>query len=167
MSSLFGGKKTSTTQGTSTNSAYPELHDQLSGAVGNAGGASDAIANMLGIGSAGAAGQGAAFDNYKNSTGYNSTLDAGSHAITNSNAAHGFLQSGATGKALSNFGQQTNQQYYQNYMSQLLGLGNLGLGAGSLLGSTANKSTTGTQTDKSKPGLGGLLGTVLTGIPGL
>lgn len=166
MSDLFSSKKTSNATSSSTNSAYPELHDALSGTVGNTGHASNAIAAMLGIGGDSAA-QGQAFNNYKNSTGYQSTLDAGSQAITNNNAAHGFLQSGATGKALSNYGQQTNQQYYQNYMQQLLGLGNLGLGAGSLLGSTANKTSTGTQTDKSKPGLGGLIGSLAAGIPGL
>jgi hypothetical protein len=166
MSDLFSSKKTSTSSGTTTNAASPFLQQSLGGAVGNTGHASDAIAAMLGIGGDGAA-QGAAFDNYKNSTGYQSTLDAGSHAITNSNAAKGFLQSGATGKALSNFGQQTNQNYYQNYMNQLLGLGQLGLGAGGLISGAATKTSQGTQTDKSKPGLGAMLGTIAAGIPGL
>lgn len=166
MSGLFSNKSTTNSSGTSTNSAYPVLQQAFGGTLNHGGQANDAISAMLGLGG-NTAEQSAAFNNYKNSTGFQSTLDAGSQAITDNNAAHGFLQSGATGKALTNYGQGVNQQYYQNYMNQLLGLSNQALGAGGLLSGAANKTTTGTQQTSTKPGLGGLLGSLAAGIPGI
>lgn len=101
-------------------------------------GANTAISNLLGVGGDPAAGQ-EAYQNYLGSTGYASTLKAGSDAITQSAAASGKLNSGATGKALTRFGQENNQNYFSKYLSQLGMLSGQGLSAsGQLAGSAAN-----------------------------
>ena len=159
MSAIFGKPATQQQTSHSDNQAYPYLQGAYGGQVANGTGASDMIHNLL-IGGPGAAG---AFDNYKNSAGFNSTLDAGSHAITNNNAAKGFLQSGATGKALTQFGQQTNQQYYNNYLDKLMGLSQQGLGAGSLISGAGQQSTSQGSSTGPKQGIGGFLGTLAAG----
>lgn len=151
---LFGGSKSSSTSD-SRNQAYPMLQQAYGGQINDGTQAAHAASSLL----TGGPGSDAAFNNYKNSAGFNSTLDAGSRAITNNNAAKGFLQSGATGQALSNFGQQTNQQYFKDYLSQLMGVSNQGLQAGGLVGG-AGQVSKGTQNSSQKPGIGGFLGSV-------
>lgn len=163
MSGLFGSTKTKSSQ-TTTNAAYPELQQAFGGTLNHGSQANDALSAMLGLGGDTAA-QGAAFDNYKNSAGYQSNLDAGSTAVTNNQAAHGLLGSGSTLKRLTQFGQDLNNNYYKDYMSQLLGLGNQALGAGGLLAGAATHTTNGTQQQSQKPGLGQILGSVLTALP--
>ena len=93
-----------------------------------------------------------AFNNYLNSTGYNFMLGQGQQALTGSAAARGLLNSGATAKALTNYGQNLGSQYFNNYLNQLgasqsqsatnaqqylsnlSGLGNQGLQAGQMIG---------------------------------
>lgn len=65
------------------------------------------------------AAQKSAFNNYLNSTGYQFQLGQGQQAITGSAAARGLLGSGATAKALTQFGQGLAGQYFNNYMGQL------------------------------------------------
>lgn len=164
MGAIFGSPSHGTSTSGNVNNA--SLNSALGSTVGGTGAANSAMAGMLGVGGNPAA-QAKAFDQYKNSTGYNSTLQAGSQAITGNNASKGLLSSGATAKALSNFGQNTNQQYYNNYLNQLLGLGNQGIAAGGVLadsGKTSSQSETG-----AKPGLfgSGGVGSLLTSIPGV
>jgi hypothetical protein len=142
MTSLFGGSKSS-----SKNKAYDYLMGAFSPTVSQGTGAFGSIADLLGqnggtigengIGT-GAAGQG--FSNYLNSTGYNFMRDQGSQAITNNNAAKGLLNSGSTLKALSNYGQNMGANYFQNYLSNLAGLGSAGLQAGGLIGNAGQVS---------------------------
>ena len=66
------------------------------------------------------------FTNYLGSTGYNFNLKSGSDAIASQGAASGLLNSGGTGKALIDYGQNVGQQYFNNYLSQLGGLSNQG-----------------------------------------
>lgn len=63
-----------------------------------------------------------AFQNYLNSTGYQFQLGQGSQAITGNAAARGTLNSGATAKALTQFGQNIGSSYFNNYLNQLGGL---------------------------------------------
>lgn len=70
---------------------------------------------------------GAGFKNYLNSTGYKFTTDQGTQAIENSQAAHGLLNSGATAKALSTYGENVGQTFYQNYLNNLLQGSQLGM----------------------------------------
>lgn len=72
-----------------------------------------------------------AYTNYLNSTGYNFQRQQGTAAITGSAAARGSLNSGATGKALEEFGQNIAGGYFNNYLNQLGNQSNRGLtGAG-------------------------------------
>lgn len=63
-----------------------------------------------------------AFKNYLNSTGYQFQLDQGSNAITGNAAAKGILNSGATAKALTGYGQNLASTTFNNYLGQLGGL---------------------------------------------
>lgn len=159
MSAIFGKPATQQQTSHSDNQAYPYLQGAYGGQVSNGTGALDMVSKLL----MGGAGSADAFNNYKNSAGYQSTLDAGSHAITNNNAAKGFLQSGATGKALAQFGQQTNQQYYNNYLDKLMGVSQQGLGAGGLIANAGQQSTSQGSSKGPKQGIGGFLGTALAG----
>lgn len=60
-----------------------------------------------------------AFNNYLGSTGYNFQLGQGTNAITGSAAAKGILNSGATAKALTGFGQNLASNYFNSYLGQL------------------------------------------------
>lgn len=79
-----------------------------------------------------------AFKNYLNSTGYNFQLQQGTDAITGNAAAKGLLNSGATGKALTGYGQNLASTTFNNYLSQLGGLsasqGNLAAAYGGQVG---------------------------------
>lgn len=63
-----------------------------------------------------------AYQNYLNSTGYKFQLGQGTQAITGSAAAKGILNSGATAKALTSYGQGLAGQSFNNYLGQLGGL---------------------------------------------
>jgi hypothetical protein len=89
-------------------------------------------------------GSGNAFDNWLNSTGYKFRLQSGSDAITNNMAARGLLNSGATGKALMDFGQNLGSSEFGNYFNQLGSLSGQGLqGAGVLAGVPGSTSAAG------------------------
>lgn len=94
------------------------------------------IAGLLGVGGDPAA-SAAGYDNYLSSSGYQSSLQAGQEAITGSAAAAGKLNSGATGKALTRFGQENNQNYFSKYLTQLGGLSTQGLSASQQLAGSA------------------------------
>ncbi len=89
--------------------------------------AGDAINDFLGLN--GTQGQNEAFDNYKNSTGYQFQLKSGSDAINTNRAASGLLKSGATLKSLEKYGQNVANTYSQNYLSNLQGQQSAGLSA--------------------------------------
>ncbi len=78
-----------------------------------------------------------AFQNYQNSTGTQFMLHEGQNATTSSNAARGLLNSGATLKALTKYGQQLGNTTFSNYLTQLGGLSASGLKAGGAIGDAA------------------------------
>lgn len=99
--------------------------------------ANQAIGSALGLGGPG--GQQQQFQNFLDSTGFQAQLQAGSQAITGNRAARGLLGSGATLKRLNTFGQDLAQQGFTNFLGQLGGVAQRGLGAaggaaGALLG---------------------------------
>lgn len=151
MGGILGGSKS---KSTSSNRAYDTINEAFAPVLGATGSGANALMAMLGIGGDPAA-QGQGFQNFQNSTGYNFMLDSGSKAITNNAAAKGLLRSGSTAKALTSYGQNLASTRYNDYMNQLLGLANLGLGAGNVLTNAGQTSTT---KSKSKNGLGGLVG---------
>lgn len=91
--------------------------------------ANGVVANLLNNNGTGAAGQQdaqAAFDNYLNSTGYRFQMKEGQDAIATSAASRGLLNSGATAKALTKFGQGTGSKYFNDYLNQEGTLANRG-----------------------------------------
>lgn len=157
MGALFG--KAATKESTSQNVNNGLLTNSLGGATGYVGQAGDAIKGMLGIGGDPAA-QAGAFNQFKNSTGFQSAMDAGTQAIGNSQAAKGMFQSGATGKKLASFGQGLGQQYLGSYMDKLFNLGQMGIGAGGILAQSGQTSQASEQGGK-KGLLGSIVGKVL------
>lgn len=150
MSKLFGGSKS---KSTSDNKAFGQIQGQF-GPVGDFTKSSgDAISALLGGDSTG-------FDKFKAATGYDAMAEQGSRGITGNAAAKGVLRSGGLAKGLQTFGTNLQNQFADSYMGRLLGLGQMGLGAGGLL---ANAGQTSTSTQKSKPGLGGFIGQALSG----
>lgn len=154
---IFGGSKADSKQD-SYNQAYPYVQQQYGGQVSNGTGANDMVSNLLGTGDT-AEGQ-AAFENYKNSAGYQAAEHAGTQAITNSNAAKGLLQSGDTLKGISQFGTDLTNQHYNNYLDRLLGLSSQGIQAGGLI-SGAGQVSHGTSDSSQKPGISKFLGSLL------
>ncbi len=167
MSQIFGGSQqqaNSTSNSSAYNQAYPYLQGALSGTVSNGTGASNQIANMLGLN--GAAGQQQGFDNWRNSTGYQFGLDQGTQAITGNAATQGLLNSGSTLKALNTYGQNYANTQYQNYLNPLQNLMSNGLNAASTIGgagSVANSTSKSTSSGSSNNGgIGGAIGSLLT-----
>lgn len=182
-SAIFGGsgsnsKSQQTAQSTSQNNsaswndAYPQLSNDYGSQTSNGLGANDFMAQLLGL--KGDAGANDAFDKYKQDAGYNFMLDSGSKAITNNSASKGILNSGATLKALSDYGQNTGTSFFNNYLDKLSGLGQQGLGAGGLIASTGQKSVgsgtsnsssqgTSNASSYSKPGMGQFIGSIISG----
>lgn len=80
-----------------------------------------------------------AFNNYRNSTGYQFQFDQGNRAIQNSAAAQGGLLSGNAIKAGQRYGQQMGQSSFQQYLDRLYGQQGIGLtGASSQAGVGTN-----------------------------
>lgn len=105
----------------------------------NGGVANNAIGNLLGVGGDPTAANNA-FSNYQNSTGTQFQLNEGSKAITTNNAAKGLLNSGATLKALTKYGQNLGSTTFNNYLSQLGGLQQAGLSAGGAIGGAGSQA---------------------------
>lgn len=73
--------------------------------------------------------QNAAFDNFRNSTGYQFRVNEGGRALDNSYASRGVGQSGAAAKAALNYGQNIASGEFGNYLNALIGQQGVGLSA--------------------------------------
>ncbi len=116
------------------------------GALGGQQNVQTQLAGLLGIGGNPAQAQ-QAFNNYKNSTGYQFQLNSGMKAINSNSAASGLLDSGANAKALEGYGQNLASTTFNNYLGQLGGLnsaygGTAGMGQ-NMLGGIAQAGTAG------------------------
>lgn len=158
MSKIFGKPSTSTQQSTSSNQAYPQLNQQLTPQVNSGVGASTDLAALLGVGGDPAA-QAQAFQTFRDSTGYQQQLQAGSQAITGNNASKGLLNSGATAKALQGYGQGLADQSFQSYLNPLQNLMTGGTQAAGVISGAGQQSQSTGNTTGAKKGIGGLLGT--------
>lgn len=98
--------------------AYAKEHDRIYGGAPTA-------AGQPGQGQGGQA----AFQNYLDSAGYKTQLNSGIDALNSNAAARGMLKSGATLKATQRFGSGLGQQYFNNYIGQLMNTANMGLSA--------------------------------------
>lgn len=162
--SLFGGQSAKSNALTGYN--YLTGANGTQGYVNSGNAANTASANLLGLnGATGQAQSGPAFQNYLNSTGYKFQRDQGTAAITGSAAARGLLNSGSTGKALEQYGQNLANTGFNNYLSQLNGQSTQGLTAAGQIG---NAGTEGGQTAaKAASGEASGLGGSLLNIFGL
>jgi hypothetical protein len=70
----------------------------------------------------------------------NFILDQGQKAISGASAGNGTFNSGATGKALVQYGQGLGQQYLKDYMDNLFNYAKLGLGSASALSGSGGVS---------------------------
>lgn len=91
------------------------------------------------LGLNGATGQNAAFDTWRNATGYQDQKAQGVDAITSSKALGGLLKSGSTLKAVNTFGQNLANTSGQQYLGNLFNQQGVGLsGANALAGVGTN-----------------------------
>lgn len=151
MGSIFGGSKQ---KSSSANQAFGQIRDTFTPVTGMAGTGADAMKALL-------SGDASGFNAFKAATGFDAAAEQGSRGVTGNAAARGLLRSGSTGKALQTFGQNLQNQYSSNYLDQLAKLAGIGLNAGGLI---ANAGQTSTSKGKSKPGIGGFLGSVASGV---
>lgn len=151
MSSIFGGSKETSK---SYNQGYGLLKDSFSPMFKYAGTGAEGVSKLLG-------GDASGFNAYKDATGFDALSEIGSRGITGNAAARGLLRSGSAGKALVDYGNTMNNQYAQQFIQNLLGLSDVGLKAGSIVGGAGE---VGEAQKKSKPGIGGFLGQIGAGI---
>jgi len=156
---IFGGSKQKSTSG---NKAYDDISSSLGGVMGNASGASSALAAMLGIGGDPEA-QKAALGNFADSAGMQFLRDEGMQGIVNNKAGAGLLHSGATLKAMDKFNTGLASTYLNDYMSNLLNYGNMGIQAGGVLSDAGKFSKS---KGSEKPGLAKTIGAAMAGVPG-
>lgn len=125
---------------TSENTNAGLITSQYGGTMNQGTGATNILGSLLtGQGDTGAATAG--WDQYKQNAGYSNILRDLSRGITGQGAASGLLRSGSTANALITKGTELNSGMFNNYLGQLLGLGNLGLQAGGLVANVGQKST--------------------------
>ena len=135
----------------SLNQAYPFLQSSLGSEVSNVGRGSSAIASLLWLNGSDAGA--AAFNQFRDSSGYNFIRDEGIRGITSSNAAKGLLNSGSTLTSIANYSSNLANNYLNSYLSNLTGLSNTGLQAGQILsgaGNTANSQGTSAGTSSGR-----------------
>lgn len=138
VSSLFGGgtKKAMKKGNALMTDMFQQGKELLMPFASGGQGAFSAMGNMLGLG--GTEAQDAGFKNFMNSTGTKFMLDTGSKAITGSAAAKGLLNSGATAKALTEFGQNLASTKSQQYFGNLAGMAGMGANAAGNVAQSGN-----------------------------
>lgn len=99
---------------------------------------------------------------FADTTGMNFMMDQGRNAIMGGQAAGGSLNSGATGKALTSFGQNLAQTNTMDFLNQINGVAGRGLGAGqAAVGGLTNAAGAKAQGQQNAiGGLTGLLGSI-------
>lgn len=163
MGGIFGKSSKQTQTSESGNKYFPQAQEDFGGVAKQTGNVTNALSALLGLGGDPSVQQ-KAFETFRNNTGYQFGLDQGVNAITGSNAAKGLLNSGATAKAINQFGQDYASTKYNDYLSQLFNLSNQGLQAGQILSGAGQYSRSQGQSKGGKGGLGGLLGGALSSV---
>lgn len=168
----FLSPKPATSSSANTNNGL--ITSDYGGQVQAGTGATNYLAQLLGVqpssvsGTASQIGQGAnqiataggaqaGYQNYLQQAGYAPAMKQLSQNLTGQGAASGLLNSGSTAKALTNYGGQLNNQYFNNYLQQLSGLSGLGTQAGGLI---ANTGQTSNSSGSSPSTLGSVASTV-------
>jgi hypothetical protein len=144
MGKLFSGSKQPNAS-ESGNRNMGLLTDAATPALGAIGDSTSMLKQLLGGDSSG-------FNSFKKGTGFDFMMDQGVDSITNNNAAKGLLRSGGTSKAIANYGQGLENQFLQQFMGGVQGMGQLGLGAGGLAASAGQYGKQ--NSSKGKAGIG-------------
>lgn len=118
-------------------SIYSDAQQNLSPYINNGANASNALAGLLGTGGNPAQSQ-AAWNNYLSSTNYQFNLNQGLKGLSYASAPN--YGSGATGKALVNYAQNTANNALTGYEGLLGGQASLGAQSGLGLGSLGNQN---------------------------
>lgn len=150
---LFKKPKPATQTSESGNHAWDAISGSMTPALGYVTQGGNMLANLLGVGSGGSGAQTGALENFANSGGMQFLRDQGNNQIDSNQSAKGLLKSGSTLKALDKYGQGLGSTYLSQYMDKLLGLSNLGLGAGGLM-AQAGQWSKGTGTGPTQGGAG-------------
>ena len=127
----------------SYNQAYPFLQSALGDQVSNVGRGSTVLSSLLGLNGSDAGTK--AFNQFRDSSGYNFVRDEGVKGIEGSLAAKGLLGSGSALKAITNYSNNLANNFLNSYLSNLLNLSNTGIQAGQIIsaaGNTANSQGT-------------------------
>ena len=95
-----------------------------------------------------------ALANFQASPGYDFRLQQGVNALDRSAASKGMLLSGAQGKAVTDYGQNTASQEWGNYINQLMGLS----GQGASAAGATNKAATDAYNNGNNNLMTGLMG---------
>lgn len=127
-------------------------------------GGTDMLLNALGIN--GASGNAAASAAFQNNPGYQSGLTAGLDAINRRRAAGGMLDSGNADQDAQTFGQNLQNQQYNNWLTSLSGINNNALQAtsGAAQGQAGVYGGLGTLATNNASDLTNLLGSTTTGL---
>lgn len=138
-SSIFG-KSSANKAADTANQGFSWLanNNLVKDTMGTGATANKYIAQLLGL-QGGDAGE-AAFDRFKESTGYTQRLEAGMDAIEGSQAAAGLLNSGATAKALTSYGQDLASEEFSNYLNNLNNQRSTGLSSAFSVGQAGSGS---------------------------
>jgi hypothetical protein len=136
---LFKKPKPQEQSSSSGNHAWEPIKNAFSPALGYVTKGGDALSALLGLNGDGAA-QKAALDNFANSAGMQWQQEQGNRMINSNQAAIGLLQSGSTLTGIQKYAQGLGSTYLNSYMDKLLGLGNLGIGAGGVMASAGQWS---------------------------
>lgn len=139
----------------STQDTYNRAYEDISGAfkpmLGYAQQGATGLMDFLGGNTTG-------FDNFKRGTGFDFLLGEGFRGIEGDAAARRMIRSGSAAKALQSYGTNLQSTFADKYLEQLLGVSQLGLGAGSAITDAGNVSKmVSTAESKKGKGLFGLL----------
>jgi len=155
---IFGGstqKSLSTSTSTSMNQAFPWL-------MGNIGPSAlynynDSTSHLNDVFAGG-------FDDYKKQIGYDFLMDEGIDKVGGAFSGKGVYNSGAAGKALTQYGQNLNKTTYNDFIDRLLGRAQVGLGGANAIsgaGGFARSDSQSSGIGNSTPGIAGFIGTLL------
>lgn len=158
MSAIFGGSKSkqqSTSSSSSSNLAYPAVNSAYMPEATNSfqSGARALQAGLTG-----------GYDQYKQNTGLDFWQQLGLRKAAGGFSGRGLYNTGATLKALSNYGQQTATANYNDYLEQQAKLASLGLQGGNLVsgaGNISNSTSQSTGTSSSNNGMGQFIGSII------
>jgi hypothetical protein len=128
------GFNKSSQSSTQSNQAFGFLKDQLGGTVSQVGQAGSALAALLG-------GDRSGLSAFQKATGFGQQMNFGLQGVSNAGAAGGLLNSGSTRQSLAGYGQMLQNQSAQSYIQNLLGMGQMGLGAAGAIGGAGGTSS--------------------------